>query len=112
AGIENFLTIKVNWSENNTFPYDLFLWEGIDGSKVLAHTFENPQGGYNGVIDPVATANTWRNVAGKRVHDETILSFGWGDGGGGPSEEMLENYARIKDYPVLPTLEMGTVEDF
>lgn len=112
AGIENFFTIKVTWSESNAFPFDLFLWEGIDGSKVLAHTFFNPGSGYNGNIAPLDTYGTWKNFVGKRVHDETMLSFGWGDGGGGPSAEMLENYARIKDYPVLPTLEMGLVEDF
>jgi alpha-mannosidase len=112
AGIENFFTIKVTWSEANTFPYDLFLWEGIDGSKVLAHTFFNPGHGYNGNIEPLDTHGTWKNFVGKRYHDETLLSFGWGDGGGGSSEEMLENYARIKGYPILPTLEMGKVEDF
>src|SRR5690606_35795787 len=55
---------------------------------------------------------TWKNFVGKRWHDQTLLSFGWGDGGGGPSEDMLEKYERIKDYPVLPKLEMGKVEDF
>ena len=112
AGIENFFTIKVTWSEVNKFPFDLFIWEGIDGSKVLAHTFFNPGAGYNGNIEPLDTYGTWKNFVGKRHHDETLLSFGWGDGGGGSSEQMLENYARIKDYPVLPTLEMGKVEDF
>lgn len=112
AGIENFFTIKVTWSEANTFPYDLFMWEGLDGSRVLTHTFNNPEGGYNGVIEPVATYSTWNNFSGKRLHDQTLLSFGWGDGGGGPSEDMLEKYNRIKDYPVLPRLEMGKVEDF
>lgn len=112
AGIENFFTIKVTWSEANVFPYDLFMWEGLDGSKVLTHTFNNPEGGYNGVIEPVSTYNTWRNFSGKRLHDQTLLSFGWGDGGGGPSVDMLEKYNRIKDYPVLPRLEMGKVEDF
>lgn len=112
AGIQNFFTIKVTWSEVNAFPYDLFMWEGLDGSRVLAHTFNNPEGGYNGVIEPVSTYNTWKNFSGKRLHDQTLLSFGWGDGGGGPSQDMLEKYNRIKDYPVLPRLEMGKVEDF
>jgi alpha-mannosidase len=111
AGISRFFTIKVNWSEVNKFPFDLFHWEGIDGSTVLAHTFFNPGQGYNGNIEPLDTYGTWQHFIGKRVHDQTLLSFGWGDGGGGPSEEMLENYARIKDYPVLPTLEMGKVEE-
>ncbi len=112
AGIPNFFTIKVTWNETNPFPYDLFHWEGNDGSQVLTHTFRNPGEGYNGNIVPLDTYQTWQEFKGKRFHDQTLLSVGWGDGGGGPSEEMLENYARIKDYPVLPRLQFGKVEDF
>ncbi len=112
GGIDRFFTIKVNWSEVNPFPFDIYWWEGIDGTRVLAHHFDNPGEGYNGNIVPLDTYHTWKNFKGKRVHDQTLLSFGWGDGGGGPSDEMLQNYARIKDYPVLPRLTMGKVEDF
>ncbi|MGB3331001.1 MAG: glycoside hydrolase family 38 C-terminal domain-containing protein, partial [Thermomicrobiales bacterium] len=112
GGIDNFFTIKVTWNETNAFPYDLFWWEGNDGTRVLTHTFRNPGEGYNGNIVPLDTYLTWQEFKGKRSHDQTLLSIGWGDGGGGPSEEMLENYARIKDYPVLPKLEFGMVEDF
>jgi alpha-mannosidase len=112
GGLNRFFTIKVNWSEVNPFPFDIYWWEGIDGSQVLAHHFENPGEGYNGNIVPLDTLGTWQHFKGKRVHDQTLLSFGWGDGGGGPSAEMLQNYARIKDYPVLPKLEMGLVEEF
>lgn len=112
AGVENFFTIKVNWSETNVFPYDLFMWEGLDGSRVLTHTFNNPVNGYNAEIEPEMSLETWKNFRGKRLHDQTIVSFGFGDGGGGPTEDMLEKYNRIKEYPVLPRLEMGKVEDF
>ncbi|MBA2276748.1 MAG: alpha-mannosidase, partial [Chloroflexia bacterium] len=114
AGIDAFFTTKLNWNESNTFPYDLFAWEGIDGSRVVAHSFLNPSPahGYNGNIAPQDTLHTWKSFRGKRQHDQTMLAFGWGDGGGGPSEQMLEQYARIKDYPVLPRLSMGKVEEF
>ena len=112
AGLTGFFTTKLNWNENNDFPFDLFWWEGNDGSKVLAHSFLNPNGGYNGHINPEDVHQTWKNFIGKRIQDETLLAFGWGDGGGGPSEDMLQNYERIKDYPVLPRLQMGKVEEF
>ncbi len=112
AGITGFFTTKLNWNEDNHFPYDLFWWEGLDGSRVLAHSFLNTNGGYNGHINPRDTWETWQNFIGKRIQDETILAFGWGDGGGGPSEDQLQNYERIRDYPVLPKLQMGTVEGF
>ncbi|MGH2560161.1 MAG: alpha-mannosidase, partial [Thermomicrobiales bacterium] len=112
AGLESFFTIKLNWSEANQFPYDLFAWEGIDGSRVTAHTFFNPGHGYNGNVVPLDTLGTWRNFRGKRLHAETLLAFGWGDGGGGPTERMLENYQRIRDFPGLPRLRMGRIDEF
>ncbi|MDQ4099636.1 MAG: alpha-mannosidase, partial [Chloroflexota bacterium] len=112
AGLDKFFTTKLNWNEANTFPYDLYEWEGIDGSRVLAHSFYNPGHGYNGNIAPLDTFGTWKHFRGKRHHDQGLLAFGWGDGGGGPSEQMLEQYDRIKEFPVLPRLRMGKVEEF
>ncbi len=87
------------------------MWEGIDGSRVTAHMFRNlpPAHGYNGNIAPLDTLQTWRNFEGKRLHPESLLAFGWGDGGGG---RMLENYSRIKDFPALPRLRMASIEEF
>jgi alpha-mannosidase len=112
AGMEGFFTYKLNWSETNEFPYDLYEWEGIDGSTVIAHDFENPGQDYNGNITPRDIYGTWRNFEGKRHHPESLFSFGWGDGGGGPSEQMLENYARMKSFPAMPRLRMAHVDEF
>jgi alpha-mannosidase len=79
---------------------------------VLAHDFENPGQDYNGNVRPLDLLGTWKNFGGKRRHPETIFSFGWGDGGGGPTEEMLENYSRLKSFPAMPRLRMAMVEDF
>jgi len=113
AGLTGFFTHKMKWNEENRFPHDLFLWEGVDGSRVLAHFFENPGADYNGDIAPFDLLGTWRNAgpATKR-HGESLFSFGWGDGGGGPSERMLENFARLKEFPALPRLRMSRVDDF
>ncbi|HJQ28735.1 MAG TPA: alpha-mannosidase, partial [Rubrobacter sp.] len=111
AGISGFFTAKLKWSETNHFPYDLFAWEGIDGSRVTAHTMLNPGADYNGDIAPFDLLGVWNNFGGKRQHQESIFAFGWGDGGGGPSEKMLENYARLKDFPALPRLRMARVDD-
>jgi alpha-mannosidase len=114
AGIEGFFTTKLNWNEENFFPYDLFTWEGVDGSRVTANMFRNlsPAHGYNGNIAPLDTLGTWRNFGGKRQHPESLFAFGWGDGGGGPSARMLENYARIREFPALPRLRMAHIEEF
>jgi alpha-mannosidase len=71
-----------------------------------------PAFGYNGNIAPLDTLGTWRNFGGKRQHPESLLAFGWGDGGGGPSPRMLENYARIREFPALPRLRMAHIEDY
>jgi alpha-mannosidase len=112
AEIDGFFTLKLKWNESDLFPFDLFEWEGIDGSRVTAHMFRDPSEGDDGNIAPRHTLGTWRNFRGKYLHPESLFAFGWGDGGGGPSEKMLENYARMKDFPALPRLRMGTIEGF
>ena len=111
GGIDSFFTTKLNWNETNPFPYDLYQWEGIDGSRVIAHSFLNPGQGYNGNIVASDLGGTWKNFKGKGQFDTSLFSFGWGDGGGGPTEEMLERFERLKDFPGLPKLETGRVQD-
>jgi alpha-mannosidase len=112
AGVDSFFTIKVNWNETNTIPHDLFWWEGLDGSRVLAHTFDNPVGGYNAEIGAKAIVETWRNYRGKHRHRESLLAFGFGDGGGGPTEEMLARQRQFADFPVVPALRPVAIADW
>lgn len=112
AGIESFFTIKVNWSETNRIPADLFWWEGIDGSRVLAHSFDNPLGGYNGELQPAALVETWRNFRGKVQHGASLLAVGYGDGGGGTTPEMVEREVQLRDFPALPKARWGSVADY
>jgi alpha-mannosidase len=112
AGIEAFFTHKLNWSETNQFPFDLFWWEGLDGSRVLAHGFNNPNSGYNSDVSPRPLASTWSNFRGKRWHNESLLTVGWGDGGGGPTEEMLDAANKLQVFPMLPAVRFKRVEDF
>lgn len=112
AGLPYFFTTKLNWNETNPFPHDLWQWEGLDGSRVLAHGFWNPNESYNGRLEALDLAGTWKNFKGKRCHDTSLLTFGYGDGGGGPSAEMLERYARYREFPGLPSLEIGRIDGF
>lgn len=112
AGIDYFLTTKINWNETNKFPYDLFYWKGLDGTKIIAHSFLNPGQGYNGNIQALDILGTWKNYRQKVLYPDTLLSFGYGDGGGGPTREMLEMYKRFKEFPGFPRLKMGFVEEF
>ena len=112
GGIDSFLTIKVTWSETNKFPHDLFWWEGLDGSRVLAHTFDNPVGGYNGEARPGCVAPTWANFRAKARHPETLLAIGYGDGGGGPTPQGIDNERLMRELPALPRARWTRVDDF
>ena len=112
AGIDAFFTTKTNWNETNRFPHDLFWWEGLDGTRLLTHTFFNEQGGYNGVFAPATTLAVWRHYRGKQRHREGLLTLGYGDGGGGTTSEMLARQRAAELLPVLPRTRFGRVEDY
>jgi alpha-mannosidase len=112
AGIDSFFTIKVTWSETNKFPHDLFWWEGLDGSAVLAHTFDNPLAGYNGFVRADGTAPTWAHFRQKDKHDETLLAVGYGDGGGGVTPDMVAREVQLRDFPALPQARWSRVDAF
>ncbi|NKK97117.1 alpha-mannosidase [Rhizobium leguminosarum bv. viciae] len=112
GGIDSFFTIKVNWSETNHIPSDLFWWKGLDGSQVLTHTFDNPMQGYNGFVQPDCYVPTWKNFRGKTQHDTSLLAVGYGDGGGGVTPEMVEREVQLRDFPAIPQARWGTVKGY
>jgi alpha-mannosidase len=114
GGLTHFFTTKLNWNESNRFPYDLFHWEGIDGTRVVAWQARNlwSNRGYNSDVHPEDLLGAWRNWDGKRWHDEMIVAFGWGDGGGGPTERQVRQAAILEQFPALPRLRMGRVDDY
>ncbi|MDX1993266.1 MAG: alpha-mannosidase [bacterium] len=117
SGIDTFLTTKISWSQINRFPYDTFLWRGIDGTEILTHFITAPEEGslhytYNGTFEPAELKGMWDAYRGKQINDELLLAFGWGDGGGGPTREMLESARVLKNLPGFPSVEMGTVEPY
>lgn len=112
GGIDSFFTIKVNWSETNHIPSDLFWWKGLDGSKVLTHTFDNPMHGYNGFVQPDCFVPTWKNFRAKTAHDTSLLAVGYGDGGGGVTPEMVEREVQLRDFPAIPKARWGTVKGY
>jgi len=112
GGIDNFFTIKVNWSETNHIPADLFWWEGLDGSRVLTHTFDNPMHGYNGFVQPDCFVPTWQNFRGKTKHPTTLLAVGYGDGGGGVTPGMVDREVQLRDFPALPKARWTTIKSF
>jgi alpha-mannosidase len=110
AGVETFMTQKLSWSIVNDFPHHTFWWEGIDGSRVLAHML--PEDTYNSSAAPRALTKAAKQYKDKDVSANCLLLFGIGDGGGGPGMEHLERLAREKDLDGLPPVVQETAERF
>ncbi len=108
-----FFTHKLSWNEENEFPHHSFNWEGIDGSKVLAHfppadTYNGMSLG-NGMEEIVKSA---KDYSERERHDEAAYLIGWGDGGGGPNREMIEDVEKIGEMDPAPELEFRQLKQF
>jgi len=108
CGVDRFFTTKISWCETNTFPHDNFVWEGIDGSQVFAVLSDT----YVKRLDPRVILESQKKHVDKKYSDVHLSTFGFGDGGGGPTAEMMENYARLKrGLPGLPNVTMKFAGD-
>ncbi len=118
ADLEYFFTIKIGWSQYNRLPYDSFYWQGLDGTKVLTHFSTTPEVGsphastYNAAATPEQNLGTWRNFQQKDAQQDLFMAYGYGDGGGGPTREMLENITLMHDFPAQPQMRFSTAKDF
>jgi alpha-mannosidase len=100
SGSRWFLTQKLSWNETNKFPHHTFWWEGIDGSRVFTHF--PPVDTYNAEILPSELAHAVSNYAEKGFGTRSLAPFGYGDGGGGPTREMMERARRLADLDGSP----------
>lgn len=117
-----FMTTKLSWNQYNQIPYDSFYWQGIDGSRTLTHFITTTSEGYsptphyttyNGILDPYTIKKSWERYLDKDANDAILLAYGYGDGGGGPTREMLEVLKRMKTaLPSMPQVKASTGLDF
>lgn len=110
AGARYFLTQKLSWNEVNAFPHHTFDWEGIDGTRLLAHF--PPVDTYNSTLSPAELAHTERNFADKGRANTSLVPFGFGDGGGGPTREMMAAARRSADLEGSPTVRIASPSRF
>ncbi len=118
AGLPYFVTHKMSWSTTNRIPHDTFRWRGPDGGEVLAHFLCTPSltpgehTTYNGHLLPSVARGAWKRFQDRQLQDELLVAFGWGDGGGGPTIDMLEAGRRLRQLPGFPRVQMGSAHDF
>ncbi|MET8855647.1 glycoside hydrolase family 38 C-terminal domain-containing protein [Streptomyces sp. NPDC004579] len=110
AGVRWFLTQKLSWNQTNKMPHHTFWWEGIDGTRVFTHF--PPVDTYNSQFHGSELAHAERNFAEKGLATRSLAPFGWGDGGGGPTREMLEKARRLRSLEGSPTVRIEKPEAF
>ncbi|MFD1178732.1 alpha-mannosidase [Paenibacillus puldeungensis] len=118
SGIDTFMTTKISWNQYNRMPHDTFWWRGIDGSEVLTHFITTPQDSnswlytYNGQVEAFSVKGIWDTYMDKEINKDLLLSYGYGDGGGGVNREQLELRRRLDEMPGLPQVVTGRADDY
>ncbi len=123
SGLDYFMTTKISWNEYNRLPFDTFEWQGIDGTKVLSHFSpggrksddyrENFQTTYNTFLSPEQVIGGYDRYGQKDLGKDYLISYGHGDGGGGPTREMLEYDSRMhKGIEGCPVTVQSTSRNF
>ena len=110
AGCESFLTQKLSWNDTNRVPHHTFWWEGIDGSRVFTHF--PPVDTYNSTLSAAELALASDQFAEKGRANMSLVPFGYGDGGGGPTREMLSAAHRAANLEGSPRVVLSDPEAF
>ncbi|MGP1396087.1 MAG: alpha-mannosidase [Inquilinaceae bacterium] len=119
AGLKWFVTNKLNWNQRNKVPSSSHVWEGIDGSRVIAHILTTPRDvqylpfptNYKSDLSAAEVLGTWTNSTAQDHVRDLPICFGYGDGGGGPTEELLAKAHAYSAMPAMPRLRLSTVRE-
>lgn len=120
SGLDSFVTHKLSWNDTNRMPEEKLFWQGIDGSQVVAYflttqPYDTTSIGttYCPNLKPTHVMGTWKRYGQQRIGGELFLVYGHGDGGGGPTREMLHNIRRMeRGIPGCPKVEHGAMRPF
>ncbi len=123
SGVDKFVTSKISWNETNMMPYDTFMWRGIDSTEIFTHFLtaqrtdkfnrKDRNTTYNAMLEPTLVKGAWNRYQQKHINNEVILTFGHGDGGGGPTQGHLETHDRLKHgIPSMPQTKIEFAGDF
>lgn len=106
SGVDKFVTSKIGWNETNRIPYDTFWWKGIDGTDIFSYflTAQDKRRGrptatnttYNAKLNPSQLQGGYDRYQQKDINNDILITFGYGDGGGGPVRKDLEYYNILK----------------
>ena len=110
SGVNYFISNKMStWNDTNRFPHNNFIWRGADGSEVYASV---PPTHFITWNEPSQIVENWEAFQDKHTDTETLSMFGYGDGGSGATEEMIELMHRFDKLSVMPETRHITVKEF
>lgn len=110
AGLRWFFTQKMCWNDVNTMPHHTFRWEGLDGTRIFTHF--PPNNTYSGDMRPTELARSVENFADHGRASSSLMPFGYGDGGGGPTRDMMADGRLQSDLEGSPRLRFGGPREF
>lgn len=119
AGLKWFVTNKLNWNQKNKVPWSTHHWEGLDGSRVLAHILTTPRDvqylpfptNYKSDLSASEVLGTVKDPSIPGQIKTLPVCYGYGDGGGGPTEDLLAKAAAYRNMPGMPTFKMSSVRE-
>ncbi len=122
SGVDYFVTSKISWNDHNTMPYDTFNWQGIDGTNIFTHFLTATTSTldrvdrtcvYNAEGRPSYVSGTYNRYKNKNLSNKAIITYGFGDGGGGPISLDIDRLTRMT-YGVhgMPAVKMQFALDF
>ncbi|MDO5066698.1 MAG: glycoside hydrolase family 38 C-terminal domain-containing protein [Propionibacteriaceae bacterium] len=110
CGMTGFLTQKLSWNQHNQLPHSTMWWEGIDGTRIFTHF--PPVNCYDSEVSAEELNRAVDNYREKGRATQQVIPFGYGDGGGGPTAQMVERIRRLADLEGAPRVMMGEPDSF
>ena len=119
AGLKYFATNKLNWNQKNKVKWSTHHWEALDGSRVLAHILTTPRDvqylpfptNYKSDLSAAEVLGTTTDATIPEGLSDLPICYGYGDGGGGPTDDLLAKAHAFADMPGMPRFKMSTVRD-
>lgn len=110
GGINYFVSNKMStWNDTNLFPHNNFIWRGLDGTDIFACV---PPVHFITWMDPNQAVENWERFQDKAFCGESLQMYGYGDGGSGATDEMLEYFHRQEKLPGIPEMRLTTGKEY
>ena len=109
SGMKYFITSKLQYNDTNEFPLSVFKWRSHSGDEVLAYMQKVH---YEGDADANYIIRTRSTNRQNDLVDASMGMFGYGDGGGGCTYNMVERIRRFEKLPGVPKTREGRASDF